>query len=545
MPVEDGFMSYRIPKFSYWQDAPMPRNQLLLFASTLEERIPLDHPVRLLDEILDELDWTKWEAVYFGKLGQPPIHPSVLCKVLLFALSRRIRSSRQIEYAVEHSIDFIWLTSGRKLDHSTLSEFRRKHEKELKDIYRQMIQLAISMGVAKLSELCIDGTKIRADASRFKTYKREKVSKLIEELDGQIAGALSKLETNDALEELFDDGQKADELPSEIKDLKDRRAKLEAALAQLTKMEEQRRQDGIDNKKSPAQLPISDTDSRILPNKEGGYAPNYTPMAVTETQNGFIVGNEVLIGNVEHICMMEMIDAIEADYQSHTETLLADGAYATGPNLAQAAARGTELLSPVRQEIAKADNPAYREDLSKPVSEADIPRLPISSTTKRFDRSAFVYDAEKDTYHCPAGKVLKREGTIEKIVVAGIAAERKNYRCHDCVGCPLASLCRVKEDSKTGRKVGHDEFQEVRERHAERMQDAVVQERYKKRQHYGETQFAFIKSNLGIRRFLLRGHTGVVQEWRWSCLTFNVKKLMAMWLKVRMQSTMEASPASC
>ena len=112
-------------------------------------------------------DRTKWEAVYFGKLGQPPIHPSVLCKVLLFALSRRIRSSRQIEYAVEHSIDFIWLTSGRKLDHSTLSEFRRKHEKELKDIYRQMIQLAISMGVAKLSELCIDGTKIRADTRRF------------------------------------------------------------------------------------------------------------------------------------------------------------------------------------------------------------------------------------------------------------------------------------------------------------------------------------------------------------------------------------------
>jgi hypothetical protein len=130
-----------------------------------------------------------------------------------------------------------------------------------------------------------------------------------------------------------------------------------------------------------------------------------------ETQNGFIVGSEVLIGNVEHICMMEMIDAIESDYQSHTETVLADGAYATGPNLAQAAARGMELLSPVRQEIAKADNPAYREDLSKPVPEVDLPRLPINSTTKRFDRSAFVYDAEKDIYHCPAGKVLKREGT--------------------------------------------------------------------------------------------------------------------------------------
>ena len=149
-------------------------------------------------------------------------------------------------------------------------------------------------------------------------------------------------------------------------------------------------------------------------------------MAVTETQNGFIVDNDVLIGNVEHICMMEMINGIEADYQSHTETMLADGAYATGPNLEQAEARGMELLSPVRQEMTKADNPAYREDLSQPISEADIPRLPINSTTKRFDRSAFVYDVEADTYHCPAGKVFKREGTVEKINVAGVEAERKN-----------------------------------------------------------------------------------------------------------------------
>jgi hypothetical protein len=98
-----------------------------------------------------------------------------------------------MEYEVSHSIDFIWLTSGRQFDHTTLSEFRRKHGIRLKDIYRQM--------------------------------------------------------------------------------------------AQLERMEEQRSQDGIDAKKIPAQLPMSDPDSRILPNKEGGYAPNYTPMAVTETEN--------------------------------------------------------------------------------------------------------------------------------------------------------------------------------------------------------------------------------------------------------------------
>jgi len=511
----------------------MPREQLVLFSSTLEERIPVDHPVRLLDEILDQLDWTDWEAAYVGTLGQPPIHPSILCKVLLFAMSRRIRSSRQIEYAVEHSVDFIWLTSGRKLDHSTLSLFRRKNEKQLKDIYRQMVQLAISLGVAKLSELCIDGTRVRADASRFKTHKRAGVTKLIEELDKQITNEMATLETNDVLDELFDDGQKANQLPDAIKDLQLRRAKLQESLAQLEQMEEVRRRDGIDNKKTPAQLPISDRDSRILPNKEGGYAPNYTPMAVTETKNGFIVAEDVVIGNNEHASMMEMIDEIEADYQSKTEAILADGAYATGPNLAQAEERGIELLSPVRQELAKADNPAYREDLTKPVADVDIPRLPINSSTKRFDKSAFVYDAEKDLYYCPAGKVLNRIGKPEKIVIAGVVTSRKNYVCRECVGCPLAALCRMKDDSKNGRKIGRDEFQEVRERQAERMQKDSVKERYKKRQHFGETQFAFIKVNLGLRRFLLRGHTGVIQEWRWSCLTYNLKKLMMLWPTLR------------
>ena len=187
-------------------------------------------------------------------------------------------------------------------------------------------------------------TKVRADASRFKTYKRENVTKLIEELDKQITNEIANLETNDALDDLFDDGQKADELPDAIKDLKQRRAKLAESLAKLEQMEEQRRRDGIDNKKNPAQLPISDPDSRILPNEEGGYAPNYTPMVVTETQSGFIVAEDVLIGNVEHICMMQMIDEIEADYQSHTDTMLADGAYSTGPNLYRLTRRRSDSI---------------------------------------------------------------------------------------------------------------------------------------------------------------------------------------------------------
>ena len=95
----------------------MPREQIVLFPTALEDLIPEDHPVRLLDEILDLLDWTAWETEYHGSRGQPPIHPTVLAKTLLFAMLRRIRSSRQIEYELKHSIDFMWLSSGRRIDH--------------------------------------------------------------------------------------------------------------------------------------------------------------------------------------------------------------------------------------------------------------------------------------------------------------------------------------------------------------------------------------------------------------------------------------------
>jgi hypothetical protein len=352
------------------------------------------------------------------------------------------------------------------------------------------------------------------------------------------------MESSDAVDELFEDGQPANKLPTELSEIQQRRAKLQEVLTQLEQMEEQRRRDGIDNKKNPAQLPKNDLDSRILPNKEGGYAPNYTPMVATETGCGLIVGEEVLIGTVEHLCVIPMLKEIEANYGTHIETVLADGAFATGANLTAAAERHTELLSPVRQEAGKADNPAYREDLTQPVAEADIPRLPINPKTKRFDRSAFVYNAEKDTYHCPAGKVLRREGTVEKTVVGGAEVDRLNYRCHECMGCPLANLCRTKENSKTGRKVGHDEYREVREQQAKRMQDPEVKKRYNNRQHYGETQFAFIKAHLGMRRFLLRGLAKVQVEWRWACMTHNVKKLMKHIGELRALSASEPTPAS-
>jgi transposase len=528
-------VSRRASKVCYWQDAPMPRDQIVLFAETLEERIPADHPVRILDEILDQMDWTDWENEYHQRRGQPPIHPSVMCKVLLFAMIRRIRSSRQMEYNLRHSIDFIWLASGRTIDHSTLSEFRRQHPQQLKALYRQMVQLAINLGVAKLAEVCIDGTRVLANASRFKTLTATQVERLLAELDQQIAEAMSEWDTNDQLDDLFDDGQTADQLPSELRDMKARQEKLQAALAQLQEMDLRRKCKGTDPQENPAQLPTTDPDSRILPNKEGGYAPNYTPMAMTEMENGFIVGADVLIGNVEHTMLTVMLDQVEADYGENPQTALADSIFATGQNLTAMEDRGQELLSPPLNEVV-GDNPAHREDLTQAVPEKDLDGLPNNPQTKRFDKQAFVYDAETDCFYCPAGRPLPRAGK-ENVVRSGETVELTVYICPDCGGCAYATRCRTNVNAKRGRKVTRDGYEEIRKRHSARMRQEDVRQRYSRRLHFGETPFAVLKAALDLRRFLLRGHQGVQQEWLWGCSAYNLKKLIRLWVGLRAEGS--------
>lgn len=505
-------------KDNYWQDAPMPREQLVLIPTALDELILDDHPVRLVDEILSGLDWSKWEAAYHGSHGQPPIHPSILVKVLLFALVRRIRSSRQIEYEVKHSIDFIWLTSGRRIDHTTLSEFRRKHTDELRDIFKQLIKRAIDLKVANLAELCIDGTRVLANANKYKTWTTEKLARALEQLDAQIAAALAQLEVSDSLdEELLGEDFSADKLPAPLADLKTRRAQLAALRETSEAMDAQRKKNGT---KGPAQLPKTDPDSRILPNKEGGYAANYTPMATTETGLGLIVCADVVIGNVEHDQVARIVETVAADYGADIERILVDSAYTRGENLTAMEAREIELIGPLAETRCE-DNPAIRDDLTQEVAADRVADLPIYPQTKRFDKSAFRYDEASDSYYCPAGQQMPHRLTYS----SGTQNERRVYTCNDCGGCPLAPQC-IRPSDKRGREVIDDVHEAARRRHRVRMQEAESREAQTRRQHFGETPFAVIKSMFDMRRFLLRGIEGVGQEWQWMATAFNLKKLM-------------------
>ncbi len=159
----------------YWAKPRMARDQIVLFSPTLDASISDDHPVRLLDEILKGLDWSAWEAEYDGQKGQPPIPPWVMAGVILYGLMRGIRSSRMLEYLCGHNVDFMWLAEGRVIDHTTLCKFRTRFRGPLKELFRQLGKLSLQMGLIRLVEVAFDGTRVKANASRLRTWTAERL----------------------------------------------------------------------------------------------------------------------------------------------------------------------------------------------------------------------------------------------------------------------------------------------------------------------------------------------------------------------------------
>ena len=515
----------------YWAKAPLRRDQIVLFAPTLDASISNDHPVRLLDELLRGQDWSAWMAEYDGTKGQPPIPPWVMAGVILYGLIRGIRSSRMLEYLCGHNMDFLWLTEGRIIDHTTICKFRTRFRGPLKDLFRQMGKLSLQMGLIQLIEVAFDGTRVKANASRLRTWTAERLEAALKELDALFEQRMAETDRADAAEPRVQTPE-ASSLPPELRTAKARQEKLRELLAEARAADEARRKDGIDPRKNPAQVPKADSDSRVMPNKEGGYAPNYTPLVATDAASGMIVDCEVIASPNEQTETLPTIDRIEETFGRKPEKMLADTAHGTGENLAGMEKRCVEFYSPMESSMPGEGNPAKRDDPRQPVAEADWEKLPRNDKRK-LAKTCFVYDAEKDLYFCPVGQVLGYEETKNE-QRGGVVVEKRVYRCKTCRGCPLAEDCRDPK-AKRGRSISRDQYEPLREQMAGRMKSPEGKATYRHRMHTAETPFAIIKSILGVRRFLLRGLEKVRTEWLWVCTAYNMKKLLAALARLRVE----------
>ena len=182
----------------YWAEAPMQREQMVLFAPTLDAMISPDDPVRLVDEVLARLDWSAWEAKYDGTRGQPPIHPRFLAAALLYGLSRGIRSTRKLQEACCYRFDFMWLVEGRQIDYSTFAKFRIRFGPQLKDTFRQVCRVAMHLGLVRLGDVAFDGTRVKSNNSRYNTRTAKSLDEKLAALDAQFDQMLAELDATEA-----------------------------------------------------------------------------------------------------------------------------------------------------------------------------------------------------------------------------------------------------------------------------------------------------------------------------------------------------------
>jgi len=350
----------------------------------------------------------------------------------------------------------------------------------------------------------------------------------LKELETQIERMLGEAEATDASDTMMFGEGDARELPPELASAKKRQEKLRATLQKLQEADAARKKDGLDPQKNPAQIPQADPDPKVMPNKEGGYAANYTPVAATDGARDFIVDCDVIGGPNEHNELLPSVNRIEEDLGRKPEKMAADAAFGTGVNLAGMEAERVDFYTPVESPAPQADNPAQRADPRQPVPAAEWPRLPRNDK-KKLAKCCFVYDESTDRYFCPMGQTLGYLSTRHRHGAQG-QKDQRIYACKTCAGCPLAPEC-LDAQAKRGRTVLRDEYDPCRERMHAKLQTAEGRQTYHRRMHIGETPFAVIKGILQVRRFLLRGLEKVRTEWRWVCTAYNLRILLAKWRK--------------
>jgi len=495
-----------------WSEAPLARRQPQLISPCLDERIGKHDGVRFLDALLSEVDWSDWEQAYpAGGPGRPPHHPRLMCAAILYGLVRGMHSTRMLEYATEVCVDFQWLLDGRAIDHSTFAKFRALHGDRIKELFKAINRKAADLKKLSLEEIIVDGTRIRADSDRHGARTAEALRRRLDALDAKLAKALDDLEKarEEGSEETIGEREK-DKAALEVRKQKDLKA-LEVVRARdvVKKAKEGPKSHGV-------RVPVTDPDAHLLENKEGGYAPNYTPVIAVEGGLGLIVAERITEQNSESDCLVPLVEQA-AELAGHSpKRVLADEGFGAGCELEELGGKGVSVYVPMGK--VSGNGPAAGVGL--PAGQWDD--LPMRGG--RLDKGAFRYDAQADAYVCPMGQTLKAFRKQTRKSGSGKTVALVEYSGAPCGDCPLASRC-LSRNAKA-RTICRDQYEGRREEVRERMATEEGQRIYAKRAPRVEGAFGTIKAAMNIRRFHRRGLKKVRQDWTWICLAFNMRKLM-------------------
>ena len=210
------------------------QNSIMLLPPSFEESLPKDHFCFIVNDIVESLNLSCTYGTYKDG-GALAYDPRLLVKVLFYAYSQGIRSSRKIENNLYENIAFRFLSGNAQLDHGTISLFRKSHLHELPQIFAQIVVLASSLGLADLSDISIDGTKIKASASRKKLYNREEIEKLTVKIE-EIISAAEELDQKE--DQQYGNRRGVNQLPEKLANPGTRVKEITRLKAKLEKLDE-------------------------------------------------------------------------------------------------------------------------------------------------------------------------------------------------------------------------------------------------------------------------------------------------------------------
>jgi len=453
------------------------RNQLQIFC--LEQMVASDSFVRVIDFFVDSIDLASFgfKHVTFKEEGRPPYHPAVLMKLYFYGYRYGIRSSRKLEREAQLNLEVRWLLCEQTPSARTICSFRKEYSEAFRNIFRKFVFMLKDLGLIEGKTIAIDSFKVRAQNSLKNNYNQKKIDRQLEYIDGRIS------EFEEALDKA-DSQEVKTVLQDKIETQKKRKTKYQAIESEL-------KETGKD------QISTTDQDAQSVVLQRGITVVGYNVQGAVDSKHKLITHFDT--GGVNDTnALATVARAVKEVLKVEEMDVLADKGYHTGEQIRQ----------------------CEQEGITTYVS----PKEPASNDPDIFSVTSFVYNAQNDSYTCPAGEILATNGTWLTHSSKGYKSAYKfqRYNTKKCKTCELQPQCTK---SKTnGRNIDRSQFAADVEQNNKRVKENPAY--YKQRQQLAEHPWGTLKRQRGFDHVLTRGKKNVLGEVSLVFIGYNLSRFM-------------------
>ena len=499
------------------------RKQNLLLPPSLDELVPENHMVRVVDAVIDRLDISDILSTYRGG-GNSAFNPKMMLKVLVFAYLSNVYSSRRIEELLRRDIYFMWLAGMKRPDFRTINYYRGKRLKDGFDtVFTQVVRLLHEEGFVSLKVQYIDGTKIESVANKYTFVWRGSVEKYDARLKAKTEALLRQIEQNHAIENQENpvpEELTAEEVTKRVERIKEkvdadnlgkeeRKALKQIETDSVPRMNRYREQ--LETMGSRNSYSKTDPDATFMRMKEdamlnGQLKPGYNVQISTENQ--FITNFGIYQRPTDTLTMISYLESFKARYGMQSEEIVADSGYGSEENYEYMFSNGMTPyvkynMFHVEQRRGYRNNP--------------------------FRVSNLFYNPDDDFYVCPMGQKLKFIRQEKRYTASGYQQTVSVYRACRCEGCPLRGQChKSKRDRQI--EVNHT-LADYKARARELLTSEQGIKHRSNRPIEPEAVFGQIKECGRFRRLRLKGLTGAKIDFGLKALAHNLRKLAQAWAK--------------